>query len=202
MVFAQIRKLPYFYFSTNQQIFLVLFLFFVRSLLKIEHKMCSDSNPTFHIVYEVFSEKYPEYILINQVIFLKISWQKGKITCCHVFVYYFFCLIMSKVKSIEKHKVLFLTNIFLECVCDTVFPNHLHPVLILLILEFSIQRKLFQMVVFVLHFSSFSPTHLCLCHYLIILLILTLRRKFHLLCSYQLIIQSETKCSLCRKYNF
>ena len=137
---------------------------------------------------------------------MKISWQKGKITCFHVFVYYFFYLIMSKVEKhkVEKHKVLFLTDIFLECVWNTFFPNHLHHVLILLIYEFSIQRKLFQilcneckyidhkryvfMVVFVLHFSSFSPTHLRLCHYLIILLILTLRRKFHLLCSYQLII--------------
>ena len=78
--------------------------------------------------------------------FLKISQQKGKIIFCHIFLYCFLCLIMSNMKSIEEHKVFFLTDMSIECLWNTFFPKHVHHFLIVLILEFSIHRKHFQIV--------------------------------------------------------
>ena len=48
-----------------QQVFLVLFC--AHPPFKIERKMSSDA--AFQVVYEIFSQKHAEYILINEMFF-------------------------------------------------------------------------------------------------------------------------------------
>lgn len=45
---------------------------------------------------------------------------------------------MSKVKSIQKYKVFFLTDVFIDSAWYAFFPEHVHHLLTFNILEFSV----------------------------------------------------------------
>ena len=58
---------------------------------------------------------------------MKTSWQKEKVTCCCIFVFYFFCLIVRNVKSIQEHKIIFLRDVFIKCF-ETCFSQEMYSV--------------------------------------------------------------------------